>query len=1099
MKHFATLAVLSFLFLVSPKLIGQQLYINEFMASNSHTLADGTGNYEDWFEIYNPNGFSVDIAGYYLTDNLNTPTKYKLPTGSSQTIIPANGFLLLWASGEPSRGATHVSFKLSADGEQLGLYKADGVTRVDTVTFGAQRTDISRGRQPDGSSSWLFFQQATNNTSPGASNNGKTGYAQILSVPVFSKTGGFYTSSFNLTLSTSDPSVTIYYTLDGSDPDPANPNSVTFAYKNSYPEQPGQPYGPLLTGAYQSFSYTAPIIITDRSSDPNRVSLKSSTWNYTPTYFPTSPIFKGTVVRAVAYKANAIASDIVTQTYFITPNTARYNVPVISLALTEKQLFDYTTGIYTAGVTFDNFRAANPSVAISTCATGNFFNEGDAWEKRGNVEFIINNTSVINQPTGIRLHGGCSRAVARKSLRLYGDADFSYPFFPHRPSTLFYDHLLLRNGGNDWDYTTVVDAFGQTMVRHLGFDTQDNRPATLFVNGEYWGLTNLYERYDADYINRNYGIDVDSVDMIEVSQYTYEPTAGDLTNFTTFKNYFLQTSPVSYTYVNTLMDISTFTDYQISEIFVANNDWPNNNVSCWRKRTSQYVPNAARGQDGRWRWMIRDLDFGLSGQNFAPKNTLPGALDTGVNAEFTIYLRRLLEISSYKTYFLNRFADLLNTTFLPSRTQALLSSMQQQYQPNIGEHFRRWVSSTDSVAWVANMGNISTFLQDRPGYMRTFIQAQFGLTGTQSLTVNVSDTTQGYVKVNSITILPTTVGVSNQPYPWSGIYFKGNPVTVVAKAQFGYKFLYWKEGNTIVSTDTAYTYTPSTNRSLVAFFDLDNSFVGSPTAYSLASCTYNFTTWPASSAAGTYPANMLFVGMDQTDPTLSATISSTVTGAYNYTSRTRISGLGTNGISFINTGNTNTGFASGAMGGALLALRTLGVPEASVQWTGGTVTPNERQYAIRLRYRVGNSGPFSDLLDASNQPVEYVRNTTAGHSQVIGPVALPSALLNKPYVQLLWQYYWTGVGTANARDELRLDDIIISRGTCASLSSANWNAASTWSCGRVPTSCDTVLINDGHTVTITIPNAVAQQVQFGANAQLVYGTPTASLAFSNTP
>ncbi|WP_425291143.1 hypothetical protein [Spirosoma linguale] len=61
----------------------------------------------------------------------------------------------------------------------------------------------------------------------------------------------------------------------------------------------------------------------------------------------------------------------------------------------------------------------------------------------------------------------------------------------------------------------------------------------------------------------------------------------------------------------------------------------------------------------------------------------------------------------------------------------------------------------------------------------------------------------------------------------------------------------------------------------------------------------------------------------------------------------------------------------------------------------------------------------------------------ADHSQAIGPVALPAALLNKPYVQLLWQYYWTGAGTSGARDQLRLDDIVISRGSCASLTSCN--------------------------------------------------------------
>ncbi|MBN8823481.1 CotH kinase family protein [Spirosoma sp.] len=1074
----------------------QQLYINELMASNQTTLADQTGAFEDWFEIYNPNSFSVNIAGYFITDNLTNPTKYQFVSGSTKTIIPANGFLLVWASGQTNRGADHIGFSLSASGEQLGLYQPDGTTVVDTLRFGPQRADISWGRQPNGSASWVYFQKA--NSTPKASNNGKTGYTAWLAGPTFSQAGGFYSTGFNLALSASDPTATIYYTLDGSDPDPTNPNSVTYTYKNRYTEQPGQPSGPLLTGSYQTFPYSTTIAITDQTSSPNKLSVKSSTWNYTPTYFPTSPVFKGTVVRAVVYKPDAIPSDIVTQTYFVSPSLPRYNIPVVSVSLNEKHLFDYNTGIYTAGKTFDTWRAANPSAGTSFCTTGNFFNEGDDWERPGNVEFFINNASVINQPIGLRTHGGCSRSVPRKSVRLYGSSEFAYPFFDNRPTNVVYDRLLLRNGGNDWDYTTLVDAFGQTMVRHLPFDTQSNRPVALFFNGEYWGVSNLYERYDRFYINQNYGVATDSVDMVEVSQYTYEPTEGDLTSFTALKNYFMNTSPVNYTYVQTLMDVESFADYQMSEIFVANTDWPHNNLSMWRKRTSQYKPNAPRGHDGRWRWMIRDLDWGITGQNYAQKNVFPTALDTGQDAEFTVYLRRLLAIPAFKTYFINRYADLLNTTFNPTRTTALLTSMQQQYQPNMAEHFNRWITNTSYNGWLGNIGNMMNFLQVRPDSVRKHIRQQFSLSANRSLTLNVSDTARGYVNVNSITILPSTVGVPQQPYPWTGIYFQGNAVTITARAKPGYKFVRWTEANASISTDSVYTFNPSANRSLTAVFDLDESFNSFPAAYSLATCDYQLDQWPDSAPAGSYPPNMVFVSMNQEDPTLSATISNTVTGAYNFTSRTRINGLNQNGFSFINTGNNNTnpGYVASTLGGALLAIRTSGLNEAYVQWTAGTVTPNVKQYRIRLRYRVGDSGPFTDVLDSQNNPVEYVRSATAGDSQVLGPVALPATVLNKPYVQLLWQYYWTGVGS-NARDELRIDDIIISRGPCQSLASGLWSSASTWSCGRVPTLCDLVQIQDGHTVTITIPNAKAKRIQFGTNARLTFDNATASVQTQN--
>ena len=1092
-----SIAILSFLLCLSLSARSQQLYINELMASNKQTVADSTGAYEDWFEIYNPNSFSVNIAGYYVTDKLSSPTKYQFPTGSPLTVVPANGFLLVWASGVPARGANHVSFNLSASGEQVGLYRLNNsaLEVVDSLSFGQQRTDISWGRQPDGSSTWLYFQASANNTSPGASNNGKTGFAQSLTTPTFSKTGGFYPTAFNLAINSTDPSVTIYYTLDGSAPDPSNPNSVTFAYKNSYPQISGQPYGPFLTGSYQTLPYSTTLAISDRTNSPNSVSTKSSTWHYQPNYFPTSPVFKGTVVRAIAYKANAIASDIVTQTYFVTPTTPRYPLPVVSVAVNEKDLFEYQTGIYTAGKVFDDLRAADSSLSVNFCTPGNFTNEGSAWRKRANVEFFINNTSVINQTNGLSIHGNCSRSAPRKGLQLIGDSNFQYPFFVNRPPSFTYNSLILRNGGNDWNYSIIVDAYAQTMVRHLNFDTQSNRPGIVFLNGEYWGVHTICEHYDKEYINRGYGVATDSLDLMQI-RFGYEVQTGDSLNYKALLAYFNQNSPIDYNYAKTQIDIENFADYQISEIYATNTDWPNNNQEFWRKRTNQYTPNAPHGQDGRWRWMMKDMDYSLSYANSYTFNAFSNAMQVN---DYTLFFRRLLDIPDFKTYFINRYADLLNTTFDSTRTSTLLTSVLQDYQASMPEDLTRWLGGISYNDWLTNVDSIRSFVQHRPPYVRSHILSQFGLTANRNLTVDVSDTTQGYVKVNTITILPTTVGIPTLPYPWTGIYFQGNPVTVVAKIKKGYKFQYWKEGNAVVSSDTAYTFNPTANRSLVAVFDLDDSFNSIPVSYSLLSCDYKFTSWTATAPAATFPANMQFVMLNQEDPPLTATISTSVSGAYSYTSRTRINGLGANGISFINTSNNNTnpGYVASTLGGALLALRTTGLAQAYVQWTGGTVTPNPRQYGIRLRYRVGDSGAFTDLLDSSNNPVQYVRNATAGHSQVIGPIALPANLLNKTYVQLLWQYYWTGVGTSGARDELRLDDIIITRSSCASLSSADWNSPTTWSCGHVPTLCDAVLINNGHVVTVTIPNAIAKSLQFGTNAHLQYTNATASLRIQN--
>jgi hypothetical protein len=139
------------------------LYINEFMASNATSVSDENGDFDDWIEIYNPNGFAVDLAGYHLSDDLATLNKYQIPTTSTVASIPAGGFLLIWADNEDTEGDLHTNFALSAGGEDVVLTAPDGTTIVDSYTFGAQTSDVSEGRQTDGNATWVFFTTPTPN------------------------------------------------------------------------------------------------------------------------------------------------------------------------------------------------------------------------------------------------------------------------------------------------------------------------------------------------------------------------------------------------------------------------------------------------------------------------------------------------------------------------------------------------------------------------------------------------------------------------------------------------------------------------------------------------------------------------------------------------------------------------------------------------------------------------------------------------------------------------------------------------------------------------------------------------------------------------
>jgi len=142
------------------------LVINEFMAQNTSSIQDSHGDYDDWLELFNYGNSAIDVAGYCLTDDLTNATKWQIPTGdSSLTTIPAHGFLLIWADDEARQGPLHAGFKLSAGGESLGLYDAQG-NLLDSVTFDVQEPDVSSGRLPDGADQWQQFSTPT----PGKSN-----------------------------------------------------------------------------------------------------------------------------------------------------------------------------------------------------------------------------------------------------------------------------------------------------------------------------------------------------------------------------------------------------------------------------------------------------------------------------------------------------------------------------------------------------------------------------------------------------------------------------------------------------------------------------------------------------------------------------------------------------------------------------------------------------------------------------------------------------------------------------------------------------------------------------------------------------------------
>lgn len=761
-------------------LFSQQIYINEVLSSNDSVYAGVDSSYSDWVELYNSGASDVNLNGYYLSDDNSNRYKWMLPN----TIIPANGYLLICASEQDTvypNGEIHTNFKLSSAGEHLSLLAADSAW-VDSITVPALLTDQSYGRQPDGSPSWFTFGTPT----LGQTNNNAI---SILMPPVFSSSAGFYTDSFLLSLQSLNIGDTILYTIDGSEPDINNIGGKIYTTKYDYTAVD------TTNLSYQTYIYTGPFMIRDRSVDTNKLcKIKPAYAWWSP---PSSNITKSTVVKAKAYKHDAQSSKTVTNTFFVgTSGVNMYGMPVVSISTNEDNLFDYYTGIHVPGKLFyDNFPLGGYWPKIDA----NYTQRGRIWERPAHIEYFVNGNKEINQNIGVRIAGNVSRGWGRKSFRLYARSDydqedkFRYPFFtdhvkrgnPSEPLSSF-KRLTIRNGGTNWAEQLFLDAFIQSSVKHLKLDILSFSPSIVFVNGEYWGCMNFRERFDQHYLEAHYDIEKEDIAILNGSNgelsYGVSSDSVDYVAMRKFIHFEDMTIPANIDSAMHLMDVENFAKLFMLQIYINNSDWLSNNRKCWRKRTV-YNPNAPYGQDGKFRWFVYDLDHGFKLQH---EDRLDIVMSS--NSTETRMFRGLMENTEFRKYWINLLADNMNTSFLTDRIITELNDLNTVYDPEIPNHKARW-----GQMWANNSTlGMETFATERPYYMNQFVINQFlEVTDTAYITLDVLNGIGGTVKINTIDIDENTLGVVGQPYPWTGNYFTGVPVNLVAKAKPGYVFVEW--------------------------------------------------------------------------------------------------------------------------------------------------------------------------------------------------------------------------------------------------------------------------------------------------------------------
>lgn len=183
----------------------QGIWINEVSS-----VSEAKSGKKDWIEIANGSSDTVNLAGYFLSDNTNNPYKWEIPDIS----IAPGSYALIYASGKPSQQTGNVAgFGISSAGETLMLSSPKGYM-LDVFETGVLRPGVSSGRAyGDESGERVFF----NNPTPGQT-NGEDTVTSYAAQPSFSQPGGYAEGTVKLEITTETPGAAIYYTLNGSKP-----------------------------------------------------------------------------------------------------------------------------------------------------------------------------------------------------------------------------------------------------------------------------------------------------------------------------------------------------------------------------------------------------------------------------------------------------------------------------------------------------------------------------------------------------------------------------------------------------------------------------------------------------------------------------------------------------------------------------------------------------------------------------------------------------------------------------------------------------------------------------------------------------------------
>ena len=746
--------------------IKSQVRINEYSCANvsgTGAFVDAFGNTPDWFELYNPSSVSRNISGFYLSNDLTEVGKWQFPIG---TIVPPQGFLLIYASGKDTviQGATnqyHTNFELDQTKPDFIIVANNSGAIVDSVKIRRHQHNHAWGRVPNGSTAWRVFAKnaaGVSSATPGATNAGVRAFIDYLPTPKFDVNGGFFQGPLQVNLSYTTNNILsllqplIYYSgagfFDGADPSvPATTKKVLFDLAFPFPITVDS------TTVLRAFLDT-----NELSGLPN---------TYLPSFVETQTYI---INNSRVFTSNGI------------PINTDFNMPVISLVYDTLNVGSFpgsAVGIPHRYMVSMEYFDKSQNLKLKSIGGALAPSTDDALPNSlGGINFFAEDEYGYNYTNSFNFYTDPSFPTSNRqfqkvfSIRAAASDKFPFQFTP----TSFPTHMK------------DVVAHTYALKNNFNVDASRYQPCVLYLNGKYWGVYELREKLNEEYISHYSQSKKENIQLLYrdgTLQGYNTPQAnsdwGQTYQYIVNNN---MSNDTLYARADSMLETGSLIDLILLNSYLANGEFPSK--SAW------YRVVDTSGIKKKWRYHLFDMDdiLGLNKNGttfpninpdvpFCQHETIFGNLTDSSLAHVTIF-KALMANLNFKSKFINRYSYLQNTSFKCQSLAQHVTSIQNVLKNQMVQHCYKW-GANDTI-WNLCVDTMKYWINQRCNNLTEDIKSCYNVTGPYRFCVDIEPQGSGNVLLNNVSISDKN----------SETYFGNINFTALAKPNDNYYFDHWE-------------------------------------------------------------------------------------------------------------------------------------------------------------------------------------------------------------------------------------------------------------------------------------------------------------------